>query len=103
MKSKWYRSKGMKFILIILAHIFVITATTGGLWVTAYPIFRQEIFEGKPAKKYEDSRNFNTQMKDYTTQVVNGISARKYFETEGKFDPNKIVDIEGMRADWHID
>ena len=33
-------------------------------------------------------------MKDYTTQVVNGISARKYFETEGKFDPNKIVDIE---------
>lgn len=94
MKSKWYRSKGMKFILIILAHIFVITATTGGLWVTAYPIFRQEIFEGKPAKKYEDSRNFNTQMKDYTTQVVNGISARKYFETEGKFDPNKIVDIE---------
>ncbi len=113
MKSKWYRSKGMKFVLIILAHIFVITATTGGLWVTAYPIFRQEIFEGKPAKKYEDSRNFNTQMKDYTTQVVNGISARKYFEIEGKFDPNKIVDIEaydqkkniraGMRADWHID
>lgn len=51
-------------------------------------------FEGKPAEKYEDSRNFNTQMKDYTAQVVNGISARKYFETEGKFDPNKIVDIE---------
>ena len=51
MKSKWYRSKGMKFVLIILAHIFVITATTGGLWVTAYQIFRQEIFEGKPAKK----------------------------------------------------
>ena len=44
MKSKWYRSKGMKFVLIILAHIFVITATTGGLWVTAYPIFRQEIW-----------------------------------------------------------
>jgi hypothetical protein len=45
MKSKWYRSKGMKFVLIILAHIFVITATTGGLWVTAYPIFRQEILK----------------------------------------------------------
>ena len=55
MKSKWYRSKGMKFVLIILAHIFVITATTGGLWVTAYPIFRQEIFEGKPATDLEMS------------------------------------------------
>ena len=58
MKSKWYRSKGMKFILIILAHIFVITATTGGLWVTAYPIFRQEIFEGKPAKKIRGFQEF---------------------------------------------
>ena len=58
MKSKWYRSKGMKFVLIILAHIFVITATTGGLWVTAYPIFRQEIFEAKTGKKIRGFQEF---------------------------------------------
>lgn len=93
-RGKWYRSKGMKFVLILLAHIFVLTATVSGLWVTAYPVFREEILEGNPARKYEDTKSFSTQMKDYTSQVINGLRARKYFETEGKFDPNKIIDIE---------
>lgn len=94
MKNKWYRMKGVKVLLVVLAHIFAIATTVGVLWVCANSTFRKEIFKGKPATKYEDSQNFNEQMKDYTVQVVDGISVRKYFETEGKYDPNKIVDVE---------
>lgn len=94
MKGKWYRSGFMKAALIIAAHLMVAAMTASFLWILSYPVLREELFEGSPAKKYEDSRNFIDQMLYYSEQAVAGIKSSREFETDGQYDPEKLVDIE---------
>lgn len=94
MKGKWYRSNTAKGVLVILVHVLAAAMTACLVWIMTYPTIREELFAGNPAKKYEDSRNFIDQMLTYSQQAVTGISAKGQFETEGKYDPDKLVDIE---------
>lgn len=94
MNGKWYRSGFVKAALIIAAHVMVAAMTASFLWILSYPVLREELFEGSPAKKYEDSRNFIDQMLYYSEQAVAGIKSSGEFETDGKYDPDKVVDIE---------
>ena len=94
MKGKWHRSNVAKAALVIIAHILVIVITASFIWIISYPTLREELFAGNPAKRYEDSRSFVEQMLNYCQQAVYGIRGTDLFETEGKFNPDKIVDIE---------
>ena len=94
MEQKWYRSGLTKAVLIIAAHIFVIIATVNFAWTCAYPALQDEMFAEKPAKKYEDSRYFENQMQHYAHQAIVGIGVKELFETDGEYDPDKIVDIK---------
>lgn len=93
MKEKWYKSSVTKAILVVSAHVLVIVMTASFMWLLSYPVLRAEIFAGKPAKEYKDSRNFIDKMLEYSQQAVSGIKSADLFETEGKYDPDKIVDI----------
>lgn len=94
MKGKWYRSGIVKAALIIIAHVMVVAMVASFTWLLSYPVLREELFEGNPAKKYEDSRNFIDQMLYYSQQAVTGVKVSGEFETDGRYDPDKIVDIE---------
>ena len=94
MKGKWHRSNVAKAALVIIAHILVIVITTSFIWIISYPTLREELFAGNPAKRYEDSRSFVEQMLKCCQQAVYGIRGTDLFETEGKYNPDKIVDIE---------
>ncbi len=94
MKGKWYRSGFAKAALIIIAHVMAAAMTASFLWILSYPVLREELFEGNPAKKYEDSRNFIDQMLYYSGQAVAGVKSSREFESDGRYDPDKIVDIE---------
>ena len=94
MKEKWYKSGVTKAVLIVAAHVLVIVITASVMWLLSYPVLRAEIFAGNPAKEYKDSRNFIDKMLQYSQQAVSGIKSADLFETEGKYNPDKIVDIE---------
>lgn len=94
MKGKWYRSGFTKAALIIIAHLMIAAMTASFLWILSYPVLREELFEGSPAKKYEDSRNFIDQMLSYGQQAVVGVGFKREFETDDQYDPEKLVDIE---------
>lgn len=94
MKGKWYRSGIVKAALIIIAHVMIVTMVGSFTWILSYPVLREELFNGNPAKKYEDSRNFIDQMLYFSQQAVTGIKVSREFETDGKYDPDKPVDIE---------
>lgn len=94
MREKWYKSILTKSVLIVLAHVLVIVVTASFMWLFSYPVLRTEIFAGKPAKEYKDSRNFANEMLKYSQQAVLGIKSANLFETEGKYNSDKIVDIE---------
>ena len=94
MREKWYKSNITKAVLVVTAHVLVVVMTACFIWLLSYPVLRAEIFAGKPAKEYKDSRNFVEKMLKYSQQAVSGIKSADLFETEGKYNPDKIVDIE---------
>lgn len=94
MKRKWYRTNITKAILVALAHIMVIVMTASSMWIISYPTLREELFAGGKAQKYEDTRHFVQEMQNFSYQAVTGIGTKAIFETDGKYNPDKIVDIE---------
>ena len=94
MKRKWYRTNITKAILVALAHIMVIVMTASSMWIISYPTLREELFAGGKAQKYEDTRHFVQEIQNFSYQAVTGIGTKAIFETDGKYNPDKIVDIE---------
>ncbi len=94
MREKWYKCNITKAVLVVVAHVLVVVMTACFIWLFSYPVLRAEIFAGKPAKEYKDSRNFVEKMLGYSQQAVTGIKSADLFETEGKYNPDKIVDLE---------
>lgn len=94
MKGKWYRSNITKAALVILAHIMVIVMTASFLWMVAYPVLREELFQGRPAEKYENTQYFAEQMRNDSHQIMQALGNKKLFEVKGKYDPDRMVDIK---------
>lgn len=94
MKRKWYRSNIAKAILIVLAHIMIVVMTASAMWILSYPALREELLSGEKADKYEDTRHFVEQMQTYSHQAVTGIGTKSIYETDGKYNPDKIIDVE---------
>lgn len=96
MKQKWYKSNITKAVLIILAHIMIITAVASFMWMLAYPTLREEILDGNQAETYSDTKSFQYQMMEYSIQAVSGIRAEQLFESDGVYNPNKMIDIPSL-------
>lgn len=94
MKNAWYKTKLAKAILVLLSILCSVTMVVSVLWFVLYPVLREELLNGKPAGAYEDTLSFDTKLQEYNYQVTYGLSQNSIFETEGKFNPNKIIDIK---------
>lgn len=94
MKSKWYRSKVTKTILVAAEHIFAALMIASLLCAAAYPALAREMFASKGTSKYEDSLVFDETLQRYSNKAVDGIWIREIWETDGNYDPDKIVDIQ---------
>lgn len=94
MKHQWYKTSFTKGILIVLEHVFLIAATVSVLWLAVYPTVRSEIFAGNAPEKYEDTTSFNEQLRSTSNLMIKGIQVKDRFETDGVYDPGRIVDIQ---------
>lgn len=95
MKNTWYKTKLAKAVLVIVAILCSVTTVTGILWFVSYPVLREELLDGKKrADKYEDTLSFDNKIQQYNYQVASGLSQNSIFETDGKYNPDKIIDIE---------
>lgn len=94
MKKTWYRTKLAKAILVIVSVLCSVAVVVGVLWFAAYPVLREELLDGKDTDKYEDTLSFDEKIQQYNYQVICGLRQNSTFETEGKYDPTKIIDIE---------
>lgn len=94
MKNAWYKTKLAKAILVLLSILCSVTMVVSVLWFVSYPVLREELLNRKPAGAYEDTLSFDTKLQEYNYQVTYGLSQNSIFETEGKFNPNKIIDIK---------
>lgn len=94
MDQRWYKSNIMKAVHILLAHIMIVIVTVSFLWLIAYPALRTEIFDGNPAEEYKDTVDFGERMLLYSARTLEEICSRNLFEADGKYDPDRLVDIE---------
>ena len=94
MKNKWYRSKVTKAILVAAEHVFAALMIASMLCAFAYPSIAEEMVNGKGTNRYEDSYVFDETLQQYSSKAVDGIWLRGLVETDGRYDENKIIDIQ---------
>ncbi|EEG72646.1 sensor histidine kinase [[Clostridium] hylemonae] len=92
--NQWYKTNLTKGILIVAEHVLAVVAAASLVWVLTYPALMGDLFSGHAAKKFEDSTAFSGQLQTATTGILEGVNTRGLFETEGRYDPERIVDIK---------
>ena len=93
MKRKWYCTNIAKGVIILAEHIFLLIMVLSFLWMMSYPVLRTEIFSGSHSGKYEDTTAFADQVLHTGQGISNGISLKEKFETDGVYDPEKLIDV----------
>lgn len=94
MKNKWYRSKGTKTILVIAEHILAMIMIASVLCAIAYPSIAKEMLSARGTNRYEDSFVFDETLQRYSSRAVESIWLRGLIETDGRYDENKIIDVQ---------
>lgn len=94
MKQQWYVSKTVKGLLILLAHVTAVMSVVSLLWAMTYPSMVSEVFSGSGATEYEDTDIFKNRMIELNCEVMRGLQVKELFETDGVYDPQKIIDIQ---------
>lgn len=91
----------------------VISMMLGVMSIMSYAELFDDLITGKLTQSYEDSYDFDTELMNSAYQVMSGIDSEQMFETDGKIDEDKLVDIQvynivrrsvvRMKAVFHID
>ena len=93
MKQKWCRTSSVKNVLLVAAHILVIVIAICCIWVGRYPILTQELFALDSAKVYENSESFLKEVELANANVLDEVRYLSMYGENGKYDPDKIVDV----------
>ena len=103
MNNKWYQSAPCKGILIILEHILAVVMITCLVFTFSYPgdDLAGILFE-KPHKKYDQSKGFTDKLMSAANDITAAEGCDSNFETEGKYDENRIVDLKEYDSDRKI-
>ena len=92
--NQWYKANLTKGILIVAEHVLAVVTVASLVWVLTYPALMGDLFSGHAARRFEDSTAFSGQLQSATSEILEGIGTRGLFETEGKFDPERVVDLK---------
>lgn len=92
--SRWYKKTVTKSVLLVLAVLSGAVFTTnllGALTIagTANP---SELW-GMTDQSFEDSDDFNAMVENSMMEVMNQLRLEALFETDGAYNPNKVIDI----------
>lgn len=93
--KNWYKSTPTKGVLLILEHFLAVVIAVCMMFILMYP--GQEYGDSMKdlsKKEYADTKGFETSMLTASHEILNQIENEQKFETKGKYDPEKIVDIE---------
>lgn len=101
--NKWYRSAPCKGILIALEHILVVVLVLCFIWGMVYPgrEYAKALHSGLE-KKYEDTKGFDNNIEAAMGGILENLTIHKNFETDGKYNPDKIVDVERYTSEGMI-
>lgn len=93
--KKWYKRPVTKGLLLLLAHMISVFLAIS-MMISLY--FSGSIggLMKNTSKPYEDSESFKSMVYEMAQGVMESIYTKGNFETEGKYNPDKLVDIINM-------
>lgn len=99
--NRWYRKTVVKAVTVIIGIVSgaVFSASllaSLSLAGTLNPIDVQSILN----QKYEESEDFNTTVDSSMYEILNRIKLEQKFESDGVYNPDKIVDIFEYSKEW---
>ena len=83
----------VKLFLLAAAHILAAAGVLCILWATRYPVLIQELCSADAAKTYEESNAFANSVANANYHILDEIQYQTLYDTDGKYDPDKIVDV----------
>lgn len=92
--KKWYRSNIVKAILIGIAHVVSVVLIIALLWILACPSGVTDVFSQKGSGTYTETESFSEKVLIDSMGIMDDIHGREQFQTEGKIDRTKIVDVQ---------
>lgn len=98
--NKWYQSRLCKGLLILLVHVLSVFMVISLAWVLVYP--GQEYlsaFQKDKPLAYEDSEGFEDTVQSAVANILDYRTLCPMFETEGKYDPNRLIDLKKFDED----
>lgn len=93
--SNWYKKTITKAILILLALVTPVTAALSMVVLLGFSngsVTPEDLFP-KGEKTYEESEAFKNLMSQAALGVLENLSLRATIETDGKYNPDTLVDI----------
>ena len=95
--KNWYKRPATKGLLVLLAHILVVSAV---LSISILLSFSWNLgsmsFLQNSSKPYEESTGFKNMIYRASSDVMEIIAMKNKYGSEGKYDPNKVVDIVSL-------
>ncbi len=93
--KKWYQSSVCKGLLLLAAHVSAVAlAICIGIGLFYPGQDYGQIFLDKGTGKYEDTRGFSNALQEKAWDILALSGYKKVLCTEGKYDPEKVIDIE---------
>ena len=101
--KKWYRSPVTKLLLVLTACASAVGLVISFVMLLCISslVSSGDIFE-ETKKNYEDTNRFVEQMGTDSHEILRYLDTQSQFETEGEYDPDKIVDIVAYANDGII-
>lgn len=101
--KKWYRSPVTKLLLVLTACASAVGLVISFVMLLCISslVSSGDIFE-ETKKNYEDTNRFVEQMGTDSHEILRYLDTQSQFETEGEYNPDKIVDIVAYANDGII-
>lgn len=91
--NTWYKKPATKGILLVIIHAMAVTMAVCLLMVIMIVGKQHGGSLDFSSKDYEDSANFTNLMHMASADVLSDIVSEEQFQTDGKYNPDKLVDI----------
>lgn len=94
--NKWYKSPWIKAVLSILVCLSAVTTVICGIIIFSGidNNYTWHDIANSKTQPYEQSEGFSNTLNGYETDILEQLRIASLFETDGRYDENKLVDLK---------
>lgn len=92
-RRRFYGVSAKVAVMVLLLVGVILFATSGSIFVKLMHVGQRDPLEGQPPEEYSATAGCGYQMQDEMAGLAACLNDRKYFDVEGTYVPDRLVDI----------